>query len=443
MKQNGPFILALLLALGAGALSASDSSAYAVIPALAAGVAVCAGLIQRDARQGALATAALCLACASYLFSQKLALESGASLCNINDIFNCDKVNSSEYSILFGLPVPLLGMGFYAGVLVAGLLASAGTDGQDSRFHQVVGLFALPSIAYSVFLGWASAQIGAFCVVCITMYAGNALLLWASMRGLAASGGSLSEGLVGAVTSTEALTVAFVFLAAVGVGNNYWLASTSLDPDVIIGGNQNENEYQRFYSAVDGVVELSGAEPLLGNPNGKYTVVEWADFGCPHCARAGKRLKELVANSTDVQVRYRYFPLSGGCNEVIPEDQDPGRCVAAYAAECAKRQGRFWEMSEQLFENQGYFGVDEVSFMAKELGLDPDAFATCLDDPTVRERVMEDAKAGDKAGVAGTPAMYLRGTHGERFIQMTFGVRGLLALLEADRDGVALPAPTN
>jgi protein-disulfide isomerase len=84
-------------------------------------------------------------------------------------------------------------------------------------------------------------------------------------------------------------------------------------------------------------------------------------------------------------------------------------CLAAYAAECAGRQGRFWEYHDVLFENGRQLGRDALVGYAERLGLDVRAFDQCLDDPATRARVAADVEAASRAGVNSTPTLFING----------------------------------
>ena len=51
--------------------------------------------------------------------------------------------------------------------------------------------------------------------------------------------------------------------------------------------------------------------PVLGNPEGDVTVVEFFDYNCPYCRRAGEAMKELIAADEGVRVLYREWPILG------------------------------------------------------------------------------------------------------------------------------------
>jgi protein-disulfide isomerase len=191
-----------------------------------------------------------------------------------------------------------------------------------------------------------------------------------------------------------------------------------------------------------GPIELDGTEQILGDPEAPYLVVEWADYGCPHCAMAAKELKILVQERPDIQVRFKTFPLSGACNPLIERQEGAERCKAAWAAECAGLQGRFWDLQALIFANQTHISDEDLAYMAEQAGLDFPAWEACMQDPSVMEGVVQDAIAGAKAGVQGTPALFLAGVlPGGQFVESCRGPAGVLELVEAHKAGTPLPSP--
>ncbi len=82
---------------------------------------------------------------------------------------------------------------------------------------------------------------------------------------------------------------------------------------------------------------------------------------------------------------------------------------AATASECAREQGKFWEMHDAMFDDQKNLEVEQLKSMAADLGLDSDAFNKCLDSSRFADSVESDLQAGSQAGVTGTPAMFING----------------------------------
>lgn len=145
-------------------------------------------------------------------------------------------------------------------------------------------------------------------------------------------------------------------------------------------------------------VEAKG--PSRGPAAAPITIVEFSDFECPYCSRAEETVSEVLRAYPDkVRVVYRDLPLPSHTN--APK--------AAEAAHCAGDQGKYWEMHAKLFANQRALDVASLKGYAKSLGLDQAKFDKCLDSGSKAAVVEENRKAGNDAGVTGTPAFFVNG----------------------------------
>jgi len=436
LKDFGAFGLAAILALAG--LAVSDD--YQLICFLAAGLAASLGFVVRNARTGIAATSFLCFGASAYLFSLKLASAEGPSLCNINEVLNCDVINNSPQSEMFGVPIALLGMGFYLGLALAALTKPATTP----KLFTLTTAFGIVNVLYSIYLGYVSSQIGAVCVMCITLYVGNALLLGAGLWGAKQEGTNFLEDLPASATSTTTLVLVGTFAIVLLVG----MSSVSSAPS---GGRIARPDPAQpagpqslppgILTQPRGTVALAGTEPVYGDPNAPYVVLEYADYGCPHCAMAAVEIKQLVNEFPEIQVRFRPFPLTAACNPVLEADRGPERCNAAKATKCAHRQGKFWEMNGLVFANQTSMTDADLAFMANQVGLDMAGWQQCMVDPSVDAEVQADALAGGQAGLMGTPSFYLKGTHGDQWVEVQQGVPNIAKAVSAHMAGAKMPAP--
>jgi len=139
-----------------------------------------------------------------------------------------------------------------------------------------------------------------------------------------------------------------------------------------------------------------------GPSDAPITIVEFADFECGYCSRAGDTVKQVMDRYPGkVRVVYRDFPLS------FHQNAQP----ASIAARCAGAQGKYWEMHDLLFANQGALNPDNYLKWAAELGLSAEDFKKCSDDPAQAAAVQADFEAGVKLGVNGTPAFFVNGVN--------------------------------
>ncbi|MGE0326896.1 MAG: DsbA family protein [Polyangiaceae bacterium] len=142
-----------------------------------------------------------------------------------------------------------------------------------------------------------------------------------------------------------------------------------------------------------------GDSPVKGAKDAPVTVVEWADYECPHCGMMAPILDALVERFPgQVRFVFKNYPLA------IHEHAE----MAARAAVAAGKQGKFWEMHDLLFKNQASFTNDFAGF-AKQLNLDIKKFLKDIDSEEVADAVAKDKKEADKLGLEGTPMIYING----------------------------------
>lgn len=137
---------------------------------------------------------------------------------------------------------------------------------------------------------------------------------------------------------------------------------------------------------------------VLGDVDAPLTLVEYLDYECPFCARVSGVGDELRAHFGD-RLRYvvRHFPLT-----VHPHAE-----LAAYAAEAAGRQGRFWDMHTVLFDHQDELELEDLAGYAGDLGLDVEQFLRDLDDEDLQHRVERHVASAEASGVRGTPTFFV------------------------------------
>jgi protein-disulfide isomerase len=139
----------------------------------------------------------------------------------------------------------------------------------------------------------------------------------------------------------------------------------------------------------DDHIRPSGAQ--TGGAGGP-TVIVYADFECPHCAAV-----ELRCRSLPLTIVFRHFPV---------RSSHPRAWAAAAAAEAAGAQGRFWEMHDLLFADQGRLEDPHLWQRAERLGLDLERFEADRRAEATRARVERDFRAGIRAGVVTTPTLF-------------------------------------
>jgi len=149
------------------------------------------------------------------------------------------------------------------------------------------------------------------------------------------------------------------------------------------------------------VVQVAlGSTPPKGNPKAPVTIIEFSDYQCPFCKRVEPTVQEVLKTYGPDKVRfaYRNFPLP------MHEAARP----AAEAAGCAADQGKFWEYHEKLMAATD-LTPPNLKTMAGQVGIDEKKFDECVAKQKFKDAVEKDIKAGEEAGVSGTPAFFING----------------------------------
>lgn len=124
-------------------------------------------MIKKDVFFWAIVLASLVgIGVSAYSLAHHYDFVSGA-ICTINDTLNCDVVNKGPYSEIFGIPVALLGVLGYGGMLLSAILRRRNPE--DKGLTWFLGLAVLGGLAFSFYLtGIEAFIIKAWCLLCIT-----------------------------------------------------------------------------------------------------------------------------------------------------------------------------------------------------------------------------------------------------------------------------------
>ncbi|MEM7183154.1 MAG: thioredoxin domain-containing protein [Spirochaetota bacterium] len=141
--------------------------------------------------------------------------------------------------------------------------------------------------------------------------------------------------------------------------------------------------------------------PALGPKDAKVTVIEFSDFECGFCKRS-QNVNKALRKKYKGKIRwvFRDYPLPFHQNAFF----------AHVAANCAKKQDKFWDYFNILFQNTGSLQRDNVIRLAGNAGLDDEKFKACLkEEQTIAQEVQADINDGKRLGVNGTPAFFING----------------------------------
>jgi len=164
-----------------------------------------------------------------------------------------------------------------------------------------------------------------------------------------------------------------------------------------------------------------GDSAVRGPKDAPVTIVMFSDFQCPFCAQAAPMVDEVLkAYPKDVNFMMKQFPL-----RQIHPNADP----AARAALAAGKQGKFWEMHDELYKNVRNLTPETIKGIAEKNGLDMKKFEADMNSDEIKKQVDAELALGAKVDVRGTPSLFINGK-----IAQNRSVEGLKTQVQAELD---------
>ena len=144
------------------------------------------------------------------------------------------------------------------------------------------------------------------------------------------------------------------------------------------------------------LLERDPNAPVLGNPEGDVTVIEFFDYNCPYCKRAAAEVEGLIAADTNVRLVYREWPILG-----------EGSVFAARAALASRNQDKYEEFHWALMDLKGRAEKVTVLRAAEEIGLDVEKLLADMSAPEIDEHIETSMRLTDALGFTGTPSFVI------------------------------------
>ncbi|MET0576449.1 MAG: DsbA family protein [Mesorhizobium sp.] len=200
---------------------------------------------------------------------------------------------------------------------------------------------------------------------------------------------------------------------------DYLLANPELLLEVQEALEAKQKEAQRLASL--GVIKEAKAEifnsefdGVVGNPNGKVTVVEFYDYNCGYCKRAIEDMHALIKADPDLRFVLKEFPILG------PDSQKAHVVSMAFRKMMPEK---YREFHDQLLGGQGRAGEASAIKIALALGADEKKLREEMQDPAIAEAFASTYELANKLAITGTPS-YVVGN------EVVFGALGQEVLAE-------------
>jgi len=151
----------------------------------------------------------------------------------------------------------------------------------------------------------------------------------------------------------------------------------------------------------DAIVELgetifnSSHQAVIGNPNGKVTMVEFFDYNCGYCKRAFNDMQALVDSNPDLRVVMKEFPI-------LSEGSLEAARISVAVTKLAPQS--YIDFHRELLVRGGTANREKALSIATEMGLDTAALEAEAAKDDVAANFTEVRKLAQAIGITGTPS---------------------------------------
>lgn len=324
----------------------------------------------------------------------------------------------------FELPVSFIGLGYFAGMLAAWLIARGRLPGILRAIAFFGGAVSL------LYLGVIVGQ-GHYCPYCIVTHLANFLFLGAILKSPGAAMAALAP------LATAAAIFLGVNAGALAIKGKSEATQAQKQENLL-------QESVKEIAAQAGSTGQTGSantqqptnpdksdKPWTGPFTGRYRqgpekaayrIVLYTDYQCPDCYKVEQDIVQLMKTRTDISLSAKQFPFNKDCNPTMTSTLHGGACWAAQMAEAAgliNGNDGFWAMHHALFDRQaqteprmqGAFATrEEYIHFVNALGYpDVTAFEQVMQDPRIKQWIKSDCEEAVALGLYYTPMVFING----------------------------------
>ena len=348
------------------------------------------------------------------------------SPCDVNATFNCSQVYLSPYGSVWGVPVAIGGMFWFA--LVAAM-AAFGRTGKGEATGSYIFVLSIVAMAAVLYLGHASYTMKTACILCMGTYVSVVGIFLTSGASpsiplLQVPGRILSDFI--AVLKKPAVATVALAIGALTASTVAFFPKEGTRPQApsVPQGPQAELNFDEAWAKqprVDLGIPADGA---------KVIVVKFNDFQCPGCRETHEWYKPILAKFAESHpgaVKYvlKDWPWQSSCNFNFKGVMHPAACEGAAAVRMARDRGpaKEVEMTDWLYSHQNPPATPaQVKAAAKDiLGVtDFDReYAAKLPD------IQKDVADGGALSISSTPTLFINGVRIQQLMPPAYFERAI------------------
>lgn len=158
----------------------------------------------------------------------------------------------------------------------------------------------------------------------------------------------------------------------------------------------------------------SAGDGVVGNPNGKTTIVEFYDYNCGYCKRAITDMQTMISSDPDLRFVLKELPILG------PDSQKAHVVAQAFKHLMPEKYGEF---HTRLLGGESRATEETAILVATSLGVDEAKLREEMKSPEIQKLFQATYELAEKLSITGTPS-YVVGD------EVVFGALGAQVLTE-------------
>lgn len=329
-----------------------------------------------------------------------------ASFCSVNNLIDCDGVAKTNYSLFLGIPLSLWGMFFYTLTLFLNYVHLIQNRFKNTIFDvfknpkSYIATLGLLSFAISMCLATISIfKINKICVLCfITYFIDLFIALCAKTKGSFFIV-DIKNTVLDFLDGVKRYTLLFIIVLFAFIGILVY-TSTSL---VFSPQQKVQKSFQEFIEMDKNKYAVSGN--VMGDPKGDKIYV-YSDFMCPFCRVTNIMVSKFAHEQKGVLVIHENYPLDTECNKYIPHTVHPGACTLARYALAAKKQNKYWDMANLIFDEHPASEAD-ILRLSEKIDIDIVKLVEDVSSKEVQDELLSQIDGAYKRGIFGTPTIVI------------------------------------
>lgn len=338
-------------------------------------------------------------------------------LCSVG-AFNCDRVNSGQYSVFLGFPVAGYGMVFYLFVLFVLVLRKAVSNGKLLDAFLIAST-AVSAVAVFPLFALSTFVIKAFCLYCVIAWLCNftlfalALVLVRREENFIAVFRNAWEELREQKSALYLVAVIVLFIAVAYAGTAFFtamLGSHRQYANLRENMRMEEQAFDEYLRRRTMPVDIAGIPVYYGDPAAKVTVVEYFNFDCHVCRSAAPIIKSIIDKYPGkVRLFLKHYPLDGTCNKYIAGRGDGLSCRAALVAIALQKSPKYHEYIGHIMSKNGHLERETVLGALQKIDMDVEGLRALLDEKIAIKILESHIDSGEKFKIQGTPSFIING----------------------------------